>query len=88
MLDDVSKANAEFAARMESVLSVYARPYDPRRPVVCMDEKAYQLLDHARDPTPTCPREATRADSEYGAAAPARSSSGSNRWPAGAGSKP
>ena len=38
------KANAEFAARMEDVLTVYARPYDPMRPVVCMDEKPYQLL--------------------------------------------
>jgi hypothetical protein len=29
---------------MEDVLAVYARPYDPSRPVVCMDEKPYQLL--------------------------------------------
>jgi hypothetical protein len=40
------KANAQFAARMEDVLALYARPYDPARPVVCMDEKPYQLLDH------------------------------------------
>jgi len=38
---------------MEDVLSVYARIYDPMRPVVCMDEKPYQLLAHARDPIPT-----------------------------------
>ena len=37
-------ANAEFVARMEDVLAVYARPYDPADPVVCMDEKPYQLL--------------------------------------------
>ena len=37
---------------MEDVLAVYARPYDPCRPVVCMDEKPYQLLDHTRDPIP------------------------------------
>ena len=35
---------------MEDVLAVYARPYDPCRPVICMDEKPYQLLDHTRDP--------------------------------------
>ncbi|MCC9712172.1 transposase [Streptomyces sp. MNU76] len=35
---------------MEDVLAVYARPYDPARPVVCMDEKPYQLLGDARDP--------------------------------------
>jgi hypothetical protein len=37
---------------MEDMLAVYARCYDPARPVVCMDEKPYQLLDHARDLLP------------------------------------
>ena len=50
---------------MEDVLAVYARPYDPRRPVVCMDEKPYQLLAHARDPIPGVPGRDTREDSEY-----------------------
>ena len=40
---------------MEDVLAVYARPFDPAVPVVCMDEKPYQLLDHARDPIPAAP---------------------------------
>jgi hypothetical protein len=39
------KQNAEFVANMEDVLEVYARPYNEKRPVVCMDEKPYQLLD-------------------------------------------
>ena len=38
------KQNAEFVAHMEDILSVYSRPYDEKRPVVCMDEKPYQLL--------------------------------------------
>ena len=38
------KQSAEFAAHMEDVLEVYSRPYDANRPVVCMDEKPYQLL--------------------------------------------
>ena len=50
---------------MEDVLSVYARIYDPMRPVVCMDEKPYQLLDHARDPIPASPGQDAREDSEY-----------------------
>ena len=50
---------------MEDVLSVYARIYDPMRPVVCMDEKPYQLLDHARDPIPAKPRHDACEDSEY-----------------------
>lgn len=39
------KQNAEFVAHMEDILSVYSRPYDEKYPVVCMDEKPYQLLD-------------------------------------------
>jgi len=50
---------------MEDILSVYARVHDPARPVVCMDEKPYQLLDHARDPIPAAPGSDLRVDSEY-----------------------
>jgi len=50
---------------MEDVLAVYARPYDPFRPVVCMDEKPYQLLDHIRDPIPATPGHDLKQDNEY-----------------------
>ncbi len=50
---------------MEDVLAVYARPHDPAKPVVCMDEKPYQLLDHARDPIPAIPGQDRKEDSEY-----------------------
>jgi hypothetical protein len=50
---------------MEDVLAVYARPYDPARPVVCMDEKPYQLLGQARDPIPATPGQDLKEDSEY-----------------------
>jgi DDE superfamily endonuclease len=50
---------------MEDVLSVYARPYDPAYPVVCMDEKPYQLLAHARDPIGATPGHDRKEDSEY-----------------------
>jgi len=50
---------------MEDVLDVYARPRDQARPVVCMDEKPYQLLAHARDPIPAAPGRDRREDSEY-----------------------
>lgn len=46
------KQNAEFVACMEDVLEVYARPFDPDRPVVCMDEKPFQLLDEYLEPIP------------------------------------
>ena len=50
---------------MEDVLAVYARPFDPAKPVVRMDEKPYQLLDHARDPVPATPGNDLKIDSEY-----------------------
>ncbi len=50
---------------MEDVLDVYARPHDPEVPVVCMDEKPYQLLAHARDPIPAAPGSDRKEDSEY-----------------------
>jgi hypothetical protein len=50
---------------MEDVLAVYARPHDPAVPVVCMDEKPYQLLSHARDPIPTKPGCDRKEDCEY-----------------------
>jgi hypothetical protein len=50
---------------MEDVLAVYARPYDPCRPVICMDEKPYQLLDHTRDPIPATAGRDRIEDHEY-----------------------
>jgi hypothetical protein len=44
------KHNAQFVACMEDVLAVYARAYDENRPVVCMDEKPFQLLDERYAP--------------------------------------
>jgi DDE superfamily endonuclease len=50
---------------MEDVLEVYHRPHDPAAPVVCMDEKPYQLLGHVRDPIPAGPGHDLKQDSEY-----------------------
>jgi hypothetical protein len=38
------EADAAFVCAMEDVLEVYARPYDPRRPQVCLDECSKQLV--------------------------------------------
>ncbi|MGE3910802.1 MAG: IS630 family transposase [Chloroflexota bacterium] len=59
------KANAEFVWRMEDVLAVYTRPYDPKRPQVCMDEISKQLLADMRDPLAPAPGRAARVDYEY-----------------------
>ena len=31
------EADAEFVAGLEDVLDLYAKPYDPKRPTVCME---------------------------------------------------
>lgn len=59
------EADAEFVAGMEEVLDVYARPYDPRHPVLCMDEQPVQLLRETRVPIPATRRHPRRVDSEY-----------------------
>lgn len=60
------KQNAEFVARMEDVLEVYERPYCAEYPVVCMDEKPFQLLDEYLEPIPMGDGNHTKKyDSEY-----------------------
>ena len=60
-----SKDDADFVACMEDVLDVYELPYDPMYPVVCMDEKPYQLLDDVREPLSARPGSNLKTDSEY-----------------------
>ena len=57
--------DAAFVAAMEDVLDLYCQPYDERRPVICMDEKPYQLLDEVRDPIPMSPGKPRKIDAEY-----------------------
>jgi DDE superfamily endonuclease len=58
-------ANAEFAWRMEDVLATYKLPYDPRLPVVCMDESSKQLVGEVRQPLEAQPGRVRRRDGEY-----------------------
>jgi DDE superfamily endonuclease len=50
---------------MEDVLDVYTRPYDPARPMVCLDETSRQLLDEVTPPLPLTPGTPARQDHEY-----------------------
>lgn len=59
------EASGEFVWRMEDVLEVYTRPYDPKRPQVCLDEVSKQLLADARPPGPARPGQRKRVDYEY-----------------------
>ncbi len=50
---------------MEDVLEVYARPYDPQRPMVCVDEGGKQLIGDVRPPLPVRPGQPAKEDCEY-----------------------
>jgi hypothetical protein len=50
---------------MEDVLEVYARPRNPERPVVCLDETSKQLIAETRTPQPAAPGLPARLDYEY-----------------------
>lgn len=60
------KQNAEFVARMEDVLEVYSRPFNENIPVICMDEKPFQLLDEYLEPIKMNEKNhSEKYDSEY-----------------------
>lgn len=59
------EADGEFVASMEEVLDTYALPYDPRFPVLCMDEQPVQLLKETRQPIPATKSHPRRVDYEY-----------------------
>jgi hypothetical protein len=50
---------------MEDVLDVYKRPYDPNRPMVCLDETSKQLIGETRTPVSALPGQEARYDYEY-----------------------
>ena len=59
------RKSAAFVWKMEEVLDLYEEPYDPKRPVVCFDERPCQLIGDVRDPLPMKPGHIERFDSEY-----------------------
>ena len=50
---------------MEDILEVYQRPYDPQRPLVCLDEASKQLIAETRVPIAAKPGQPARQDYEY-----------------------
>jgi hypothetical protein len=50
---------------MEDVLDVYHRPFDPKRPLVCVDEASRQLIGEVVQPVPARPGQPERFDYEY-----------------------
>ncbi len=61
----IPKVDAEFVARMEDVLDLYAEAPDDRHPVVCFDETPRQLIGESRVPMAARPGKPARVDYEY-----------------------
>ena len=57
--------DAECVACMEEVLETYAAAYDPKHPVLCMDEQPIQLLKETRAPLGATKQQGQRVDYEY-----------------------
>jgi transposase len=61
----IPRVDADYVARMEDVLDLYAEAPDPKRPVVCFDESPTQLIGEVRQPIPAAPGRLERFDCEY-----------------------
>jgi hypothetical protein len=61
----IGELTAEYRRRMYELLDLYARPYDAREPVICVDEKCKQLLRETRHPLPARSGTPARQDYEY-----------------------
>ena len=61
----IPEASGEYVARMEDVLETYKRPYDPRYPVICLDETSRQLIAETRPSLPPKPGQVKKTDFEY-----------------------
>ena len=61
----VADLNDDYIAKMEDVLEVYERPYDPLQPVICLDEKPVTLHADVRPASPASPGREARRDNEY-----------------------
>src|SRR5215212_8141935 len=59
------RVGGAFVAAMEAVLDLYAEPYDPVRPVLCLDEKSVTLRADVALPLPVRPGTPARSDYEY-----------------------
>src|SRR5436190_24003720 len=61
----VADLDDQYIAKMEDVLEVYERPYNPQEPVICVDEKPITLHADLRPASPAVPGREARRDNEY-----------------------
>ncbi len=61
----MAELNKEYIQKMEDVLAVYEKPYNPAQPVVCLDEKPVSLHADVRPPIAAKPGKPAKQDNEY-----------------------
>jgi DDE superfamily endonuclease len=61
----VADLDEEYIAKMEDVLETYEKPYNPKEPVVCLDETPVSLHADVHPTSPAQPGRETRRDNEY-----------------------
>ena len=66
----IPEVNADYVARMEDVLDLYAEAPEPKRPVVCFDESPIQLIGEVRQPIPPRLGSLSATTASTGATAP------------------
>ena len=61
----IAKITDEYIERMFDITRLYKKPYDPKNPVICFDEKNKQLLGSSLQPIPIKPGRIKRVDYRY-----------------------
>lgn len=61
----IPEIDNQFIERMEDIMDLYEKPYDPQEPVIGFDEKAKQLIEDKRPRIPMKPHKPQRYDYEY-----------------------
>ncbi|WP_240697386.1 IS630 family transposase [Sporolactobacillus sp. THM19-2] len=57
--------DAEFVAHMKDVLDIYSRPYDPQKPLICLNEKPCMMHADKVQPLPIRNKSPRKTDYEY-----------------------
>ena len=61
----IQTIDSEYRKRMYDVLDLYEEDYDPKRPIICLDEKPKQLIKDKKKPIPMKPGSPEKYDYEY-----------------------
>ena len=61
----VAELDEQYVERMEDLLALYERPYDPAEPEICLDEKPISLHAEVRPPRAAAPGRLAKRDNEY-----------------------